>query len=164
MSSIRQRKEMQVEEIRQKFQEASSAVIVDYRGLTVAEVTKLRRQFREQNVDYKVYKNRLVKLALEGTEFESLEQVLTGPNAIAFGMEDAVAPAKIAKDFSKEAPNLELKAGIVDGVYYDTEGIGVIADIPSREVLLAKFLGSIQSPLSKFAYALQAVIDEKEEE
>lgn len=163
MSDIRQRKEMQVQEIREKFQKASSAVIVDYRGLNVAEVTELRKKFREENVEYKVYKNRLVKLALEGTEFGALEGELTGPNAIAFGYEDAVAPAKIIKDFAKKAPNLELKAGIVDGTFYDEEGIKVIADIPSREVLLAKFLGSIQSPISKFAYVLKAIADEKEE-
>lgn len=163
MSVIRQRKEMQVQEIRDKFQKASSAVIVDYRGLNVAEVTELRKKFREQNVEYKVYKNRLVKLALEGTEFQALEAELTGPNAIAFGYEDAVAPAKIIKDFSKNVPKLELKAGIVDGTFYDVEGIKLIADIPSREVLLAKFLGSIQSPISKLAYALKAVADEKED-
>ncbi len=163
MSDIRQRKEKQVEEIRDKFQRASSAVIVDYRGLNVAEVTELRKKFREENVEYKVYKNRLVKLALEGTEYGELEQELTGPNAIAFGYEDAVAPAKIIKDFAKKAPNLELKAGIVDGTFYDQEGIKVIADIPSREVLLAKFLGSIQSPISKFAYVLKAIADEKED-
>ncbi|NLY72521.1 MAG: 50S ribosomal protein L10 [Tissierellia bacterium] len=163
MSEIRQRKEMQVQEIREKFQKASSAVIVDYRGLNVAEVTELRSKFREQNVEYKVYKNRLVKLALEGTDFEALEAELTGPNAIAFGYEDAVAPAKIIKDFSKKVPELELKAGIVDGIFYDVEGITLIADIPSRDVLLAKFLGSIQSPISKLAYALKAVADEKED-
>lgn len=163
MSDIRQRKEKQVEEIRDKFQRASSAIIVDYRGLNVAEVTELRKKFREENVEYKVYKNRLVKLALEGTEYGELEQELTGPNAIAFGYEDAVAPAKIIKDFAKKAPNLELKAGIVDGTFYDQEGIKVIADIPSREVLLAKFLGSIQSPISKFAYVLKAIADEKED-
>ena len=162
MSKNRQRKEVQVEEIREKFQKASSAVVVDYRGLNVAEVTELRKQFRAQNVEYKVYKNRLVKLAIEGTEFQSLEPELTGPNAIAFGFEDSEAPAKIAKDFAKKSQNLELKAGVIDGTFYDVDGIQLIADIPSREVLLAKFLGSIQSPISKFAYLLKAIADQKE--
>ena len=163
MSKNRERKEVQVQEIREKFAKASSAVIVDYRGLNVAEVTELRRKFREQDVDYKVYKNRLVKLAIEGTDFSALEPELTGPNAIAFGYEDAVAPAKIAKDFAKKIPTLELKAGVIDGTFYDVNNIHVIADIPSREVLYANFLGSIQSPVSKLAYLLQAVADSKEE-
>lgn len=162
MGKNRQLKEAQVEEIREKFQKASSAVIVDYRGLNVAEATELRKKFREQNVEYKVYKNRLVKLAIEGTDFSSLEPVLTGPNAIAFGFEDAVAPAKIAKDFAKISPNLDLKAGVIDGTFYDLDGIQLIADIPSRDVLLAKFVGSIQSPISKFAYLLKAIADQKE--
>lgn len=162
MSKNRQKKEVQVEEIRERFQKATSAVIVDYRGLNVAEVTELRKKFREQNVEYKVYKNRLVKLAIEGTEFTALEPELTGPNAIAFGFEDAVAPAKIIKDFAKKSPKLELKAGVIDGTFYDVEGIQLVADIPSREVLLAKFMGSIQSPISKFAYLLKAIADQKE--
>lgn len=163
MSKNRERKEVQVEEIREKFAKASSAVIVDYRGLNVAEVTELRRKFREQNVEYKVYKNRLVKLAIEGTDFSALETELTGPNAIAFGFEDAVAPAKIAKEFAKKIPVLELKAGVIDGTFYDVNNIQVIADIPSKEVLYAKFLGSIQSPISKFAYMLKAIADSKED-
>ncbi|HHX04021.1 MAG TPA: 50S ribosomal protein L10 [Tissierellia bacterium] len=162
MSKNRELKELRVSEIRDRFSRAKSAVVVDYRGLNVAEVTELRNRFRESEVEYRVFKNRLVKLALEGTGFEELESELTGPNAIAFGYDDAVKPAKVARDFSKKNTKLEIKGGIVENVFYDASGIKAIADIPSRETLIAKFLGSVQSPISKLAYVL-GVLAEKEE-
>lgn len=162
MSKNRERKEAVVVEINDKFSKAKSAVVLDYRGLDVSQVTELRKQFRENGIDYKVYKNRLVKLAIKGTEFESLEGELTGPNGIAFSYEDEVLAAKIAKDFSKKNKELELRSGVVDGVFYDQEKITELADIPSKDILLAKFMGSIQSPISKFAYLIKAIAEKEE--
>ena len=155
-------KKKAVEEIKERFSTAKSAVLVDYRGLTVGEVTELREKFRAAGVEYKVYKNNLVKLAIKDTEFESLSKDLTGPNAIAFGIEDAVVPAKIAKEFSKTHKALELKAGVVEGSYCNLEDIVKIADLPSKEVLLGRFLGSIKAPVSNFAYFLSNLIKEQE--
>lgn len=162
MSKNRELKELRVSEIHDRMQRAKSAVVVDYRGLNVAEVTELRNRFRESNVEYRVLKNRLVKLAIKGTNFEELEKELTGPNAIAFGYEDAIVPAKVAKDFAKKNNKLEIKGGVVESVYYDAAGIRAVADIPGRETLIAKFLGSIQSPISKLAYVLGAIAEKQE--
>jgi len=161
MSTNLESKKEVVEEIKGKFDAAKSAVIVDYRGLTVEEVTELRSNFRAAGVDYKIYKNNLVKLAIKDTKFEALTQDLTGPNAIAFGMEDAVVPAKIIKEFSKAHAKLELKSGIVEGDYFDLAGIMQIADLPSREVLIGRFLGSIKAPVSNFVYFLNNLAEEK---
>lgn len=161
MSKNLELKKQVVAEIKEKFEKAQSVVVVDYRGLKVEEADALRKAFREAGVDYKIYKNNLTKLALEGTSFESIAQDLTGPNAIAFGYGDPVVPAKIVKDFAKDHKNLEFKSGVIEGNYCDLETIKAIADIPSREVLIAKFLGSIKSPVSNFAYMLQAVIDKQ---
>jgi large subunit ribosomal protein L10 len=162
MSKNLERKKVMVEEIKGKFNKAQSVVVVDYRGLNVEEVTELRKNFREAGVEYKVYKNNLTKLAIKGSEFESLDSDLTGPNALAFGYEDPVVPAKVIKDFAKNHKNLELKSGVVEGKYCNLDEIIAIAEIPSREVLLGKFLGSIKSPISNFAYLLKNIIDEKE--
>ncbi len=163
MSKNLERKMAQVAEIKEKFSKAQSAILVDYRGLTVEEVTELRKNFREAGVEYKVYKNNLMKLAIKDTEFETLSVDLVGPSAVAFGYEDPVVPAKLIKDFSKNHDKLELKAGVVEGEYCDLDKIKAIAEIPSREVLLAKFLGSIKSPVSNFAYLLQNIADKKSE-
>ena len=163
MSKNRELKEVKVSEIHEKLAKAKSAVLVDYRGLTVADVTDLRNKFRAAGVDYRVYKNRLVKLASKDTAFESLSNDLEGPNAIAIGYEDPTVPAKIAKDFAKKNNKLEVRSGVVDGTYYDAQGIIAIADIPSREVLIAKFMGPIQSPVSKFVRTLQAIADKPTE-
>ena len=162
MSQNFENKKVVVEEIKGKFETAKSAVLVDYRGLTVEEVTELRSQFRAAGVEYKIYKNNLVKLAIKDTTFESLTNDLTGPNAIAFGMEDAVVPAKIIKEFAKTHKNLELKSGVVEGDYYSIEQMVAIADLPSKEVLIGRFLGSIKAPVSNFAYFLSNLIKEKE--
>lgn len=163
MSKNLERKKVQVEEIKEKFAKAQSAILVDYRGLTVEEVTELRKNFREAGVEYKVYKNNLMKLAIKDTAFEGLNADLVGPSAVAFGYEDPVVPAKVIKDFAENHEKLELKAGVVEGEYCDLDKIKAIADIPSREVLLAKFLGSIKSPVSNFAYLLQNIADKKGE-
>jgi len=162
MSNSIELKKQVVEEIKEKFSKAQSAVIVDYRGLKVEEVTELRRKMREAGVDYKVYKNTLTRRAAEETGFEALLGDLVGPNGIAFGYDDPVVPAKVLDEFAKTHKKLELKAGLVEGQYCDVDQIKEIAQIPGREVLIAKFLGSIKSPLSNFAYLLQAVIDKNE--
>lgn len=159
MSNNLERKKVVVGEIKDKFEKAKSAVVVNYRGLSVEDANQLRKNFREAGVEYKIYKNNLVKLAIQGTDFETLNADLTGPNAIAFGFEDPVVPAKIIKDFAASNPNLELKAGVIEGSYYDLDQIKEIADIPSRDVLIGKLLGSFQAPISNLAYLLQAIAD-----
>ncbi len=152
-----------VDEIKGYVQDAKAIVAVDYRGLTVEEDTKLRKQLREAGVVYKVYKNTLLKRAFEGTEFESLVKHLEGPTAVAFGLDDATAPARIINDVMKTAPKLEFKAGVVDGTYYDEKGIQVIATIPSREVLISKLLGSLQSPITNLARVLKQIAEKQGE-
>ena len=148
-----------VQEISETINGAQSVVVVDYRGLTVAEDTQLRKQLREAGVSYKVYKNTLVKRAVEGTEFESLCGALEGPNAFAVSKDDATAPARVLAEFAKKAPKLEIKAGIVEGTYYDEEGMKTIASIPSREVLLSRLLGSMQSPVTNLARVLNQIAE-----
>ena len=148
-----------VQEISEMINGAQSVVVVDYRGLTVAEDTQLRKQLREAGVSYKVYKNTLVNRAVEGTESESLRDSLEGPNAFAVSTEDATAPARVLAEFAKKAPNLEIKAGVVEGTFYDAEGMKAIASVPSREVLLSKLLGSIQSPITNLARVLNQIAE-----
>ncbi|MEY8392775.1 50S ribosomal protein L10 [Lachnospiraceae bacterium] len=149
-----------VQEIAEQIQDAQSVVLVDYRGLTVDEDTQLRKQLREAGVTYKVYKNTLMNFAFKGTDFESMSSLLEGPNAIAISKEDATAPARILAKFAKAAPALELKAGVVEGTFYDAEGIKVIASVPSRDELLSKFLGSIQSPITNLARVLNQIAEQ----
>ena len=148
-----------VEEISATIKDAASVVVVDYRGLTVAEDTQLRKQLREAGVTYKVYKNTLVSRAVEGTDFESLRDVLEGPSAFAVSADDATAPATILAKFAKTAPKLEIKVGEVEGTYYDAEGMKAIASVPSREELLSKLLGSLQSPIANLARVLNQIAE-----
>ena len=148
-----------VQEISENIKDAQSVVVVDYRGLTVAEDTQLRKALREAGVSYKVYKNTLMNFAFKGTEFEALAPVLEGPNAIAISKEDATAPARILAKFAKTAPALEIKAGVVEGDYYDAAGMQTIASVPSRQDLLSKLLGSIQSPITNFARVLKQIAE-----
>ena len=148
-----------VQEISEQIKDAQSVVVVDYRGLTVAEDTQLRKQLREAGVAYKVYKNTLVNFAIKGTDFESLSDVLEGPNAFAISTTDATAPARVIAKFAKTAPALEIKAGVVEGTFYDADGMKAIATIPSREELLSKFLGSIQSPITNFARVINQIAE-----
>ena len=149
-----------VEEIKAQLDGAQTAVIVDYRGLTVEQDTRLRKELREAGVSYKVYKNTMVRRAIEGTEFEALKDALEGPNGFAFSKTDATAPARILAKFAKEAEALEIKCGIVEGTYYDHEGIKTISSIPSREELLSKLLGSLQSPITNFARVLNQIAEQ----
>ena len=150
-----------VDQISEELNGAKAAVLVDYRGLTVEQDTELRKQLREAGVVYKVYKNTMINFAVKGTEFEELSKHLEGPTAIAISKEDATAPARILFNFAKNAPKLELKAGVVDGAYYDEKGIQVIATIPSREELLSKLLGSMQSPITNFARVIKQIAEKE---
>jgi len=151
-----------VAEISELLDGAATAVAVDYRGLTVAQDTELRKQLREAGVTYKVYKNTLIKRAAEGTDFAALDPHLEGPTAIAVSKDDATAPARILAEFAKKADKLEIKAGIVEGTYYDAKGMQVIATIPSREVLLGRLLGSMQSPITNFARVLKQIAEKQD--
>ena len=152
-----------VDEISGVINGAQSVVVVDYLGLTVAEDTQLRKQLREAGVTYKVYKNTLIKRAVKGTVFEAVTDLCEGPTAIATSASDATAPARVLYEAAKKMPNLELKGGVVDGTFYDEKMIQVIATIPSREVLLGKLLGSIQSPITNFARVIKQIAESKEE-
>ena len=152
-----------VEEISELLNGAATAVVVDYRGLTVAEDTELRMQLREAGVVYKVYKNTMINFAIKDTEFADLAQHLEGPTAIAVCKDDATAAARVLAKFAKTAEALEIKGGVVDGIYYDAVGIGQIASIPSREVLLSKLLGSMQSPVTNFARVIKQIAEKNEE-
>ena len=151
-----------VAEISELLNGAASAVVVDYRGLTVAQDTELRKQLREAGVTYKVYKNTMIKRAAEGTDFAALDPDLEGPTAIAVSKEDATAPARILAEFAKKADKLEIKGGVVEDTYYDAKGMQVIATIPSREVLLGKLLGSMQSPITNFARVIKQIAEQQE--
>ena len=153
-----------VAEISELLNGAQTAVVVDYRGLTVEQDTQLRKQLREAGVTYKVYKNTMIRFAAKGTAFEALEPNLEGPTALAVSKTDATAPARVLHNFGKDHKKLELKAGIVDGIVYDKAGVEKLATIPSKEVLIAKLLGSFKAPLSNLAYLLNAIKEKKESE
>lgn len=165
MSKAIELKQGVVAEIVDKMQRAQSVVVVNYKGITVEQATALRNKFREAGVDYKVYKNTLVRRAAkELGKFEKFDdENLVGTNAIAFGFEDAVAPAKIIADFAKANPIVEFKMGYVEGEYYDAAGLTALSKIPSREELVAKLLGSLRAPVSNFVYLLDALAKKKAE-
>lgn len=150
-----------VEEISANIKDAQSVVIVDHRGLTVAEDTELRKQLREAGVTYKVYKNTMMNFAFKGTDCEGLAPYLEGPSAIAISKDDATAPARILCNYAKKAKALEIKGGVVEGSVYDSKGIEAISNVPSREELLGKLLGSIQSPITNLARVLNQIAEQQ---
>ena len=152
-----------VAEISELLDGAATAVAVDYRGLTVAQDTELRKKLREAGVVYKVYKNTLIRRATENTDFAALDPHLEGPTAIAVSKNDATAPARILAEFAKKANQLEIKAGIVEGTYYDAKGMQAIATIPSRDVLLGRLFGSMQSPIANLARVLNQIAEKQGE-
>ena len=162
MAKIEEKKPI-VQEIKDNIEGAKSVVLVDYLGVTVEQDTKLRKAAREAGVIYKVYKNTMVNLAIEGTEFADLAKDLEGPTALAISKEDATAPARVVAKFAEKVNKVELKSGVVEGTYYDQAGIKVIATIPSREELLSKLLGSLQSPITNFARVINQVAEQKAE-
>ncbi|SCX19061.1 large subunit ribosomal protein L10 [Lachnospiraceae bacterium YSD2013] len=157
--AIKAQKAAIVAEISEQIKDADSIVVVDYRGLTVAEDTKLRKALREEGVVYKVYKNTFITSAIKGTDFEGIAPYLEGPTAIAIGKEDATAPARVIAKFAKDAKALEIKGGVVEGNVYDVKGIEKIATIPSRDQLISKLLGSLQSPITNFARVMNQLAE-----
>ena len=150
-----------VQEIAEKIDGAQSIVLVDHRGLTVAQDTELRRQLRDAGVTYKVYKNTMMNFAFKGTVFEGLSDLLNGPSALAISKEDATAPARVLCNFAKTADKLEIKGGVVEGKVYDAAGIAAVSTIPSREELLSRLLGSMQSPIANFARVIKQVAEKE---
>ena len=150
----------QVQAIVDDITDAQSIVLVDYRGLTVAQDTELRKQLREAGIVYKVCKNTMMKRAFEGTDFAQLDEYLEGPSAIAISKDDATAPARIICKFAKTAQALEVKAGVVEGTVYDANGVAELSKVPSREELLSKLLGSLQSPITNLARVLNQIAEQ----
>lgn len=157
------KKETLVQEATAKFEASASVVIVDYRGLTVEEVTELRKQLREANVEMKVIKNSILSRAAKKAGLDGLDEVFTGPTAVAFSNEDVVAPAKIIDEFSKNAKALEIKGGIIEGKVASVEEILALAKLPNREGLLSMLLSVLQAPVRNVAYAVKAVAEKEEE-
>ena len=164
MSKAIERKQELVNQIAEEIKASSSVVIADYRGLNVAEVTELRNNMRNEGLTFKVYKNSLVRRAMEQAGIEGLDGVLTGPNAFAFSTDDAVAPARVLNDFATEHENLELKAGVIEGKVADQAENKAIATLPSREGLLSMLLSVLTAPMRNTALAVKAVADQKAEQ
>ncbi len=175
MSKNLERKKQVVAEIREKLDRAQVVILVDYMGINVEQDTELRRKCREAGVEYKIYKNNLFNLATEGTDYSQINKDLVGPNAMLIGYDDPAAAAKVIKNASKEIEALEIKSGVVEGTYFGADGINQLADIPSREELIAKLLGTIgpenmvgrlvrtiNKPVSDFTYLLSNIAKEKE--
>lgn len=154
-------KKQQVEEIKAKIQSAKSIVIVDYKGLTVAEDTAFRKELRENGVDYAVLKNRLVKIAFNELGYTQFDEALNGPTAVAFSDKDAVAPAKIVFKNIKAFKKMQAKCGMVEGAFMQDAALEQIANIPSKEILLSKMLGSMQSPITKLAICINKIAEAK---
>ncbi|SFM24017.1 50S ribosomal protein L10 [Salibacterium qingdaonense] len=164
MSAVIEQKQQVVQEIADKLESSVSTVVVDYRGLNVEEATELRKQLREAGVDFKVYKNTMVRRATEKTNLTELDEFLLGPTAVATSAEDVVAPAKIINNFAKEHPALEIKTGVIQGRVASLEEIRELASLPSHEGLVSMLLNVLQAPIRNFALASKAVADQKEEE
>ena len=162
MKEAYKQKQVIIDEIKDKFERAESAVVIDYMGITVAEADEMRKKLREAEVDYTVYKNTLVKRAIEGTKYEALGEILEGPSGFAFSYDDATAPARVLNDARKAYKKMEFKGGIIEGEYFDKENIEKIAAIPSRDTLISKFMGSIQSPIANFARVVAQIAEQKE--
>lgn len=160
MSKNFELKKQVVSDIKEKLENAKSLVVVDYRGMTVAQVTELRSQFRAAGVEYVVLKNTLVRRALHELNIEGLDNVLEGPSAFAFGVSDPVAPAKVIMDYiaKTKIENLKVKAGLVDGTVIDIQGIKALAELPPKEVLIAKLMGSLNAPISGLVGVLSATL------
>lgn len=161
MSNNLEMKKTVVAGIKEKFEKAQTVVLVDYRGLTVAEDTELRNQLRKAGVEYAVLKNTMISRAIEGMNVDEMHTSLEGPTAVAFGYEDMIAPAKILSEFAKKSKKLTIKCGVCDGAYLNADGVEALASLPSKEVLIAKIMGSMMSSVSKFVYCVEAIRKQK---
>ena len=155
---VRPEKRAIVEDVKDKLSRAKGVVLTEYRGLNVEQLSDLRRKLRAQGVEYHVLKNTLVRRAVDEIGMEDLEPYLVGPTAIAFGYDDAVAPAKVLMEFTRGVKNFVIKAGVVEGKVFDASGVRSIATLPSREVLLAKVVGGFQAPISGLVFVLNGPI------
>ncbi|WP_145053355.1 MULTISPECIES: 50S ribosomal protein L10 [Paenibacillus] len=162
-AKVIQAKQESVDAVTAKLRESATTVVVDYRGLNVAQVTELRKQLREAGIEFTVLKNTLLRRATAAAELTELDNVLTGPTAIAFSGEDAVAPAKILNDFAKKNDALKLKGAVVEGRVIGEEEVKALAELPSREGLLSMLLSVLQAPVRNFALAVKAVADKEEQ-
>ncbi|RDW18545.1 50S ribosomal protein L10 [Oceanobacillus chungangensis] len=161
---IVEKKQELVEEITTKFRESQTSVVVDYRGLSVAELTTLRKQLRDEGIEFKVYKNSMSRRAAEAAEVAEINDTLVGPTAIAFSNNDVVAPARILNDFAKTNENLEIKGGIIEGKVATLEQIKELADLPNYEGMVSMLLSVLQAPIRNFAYVTKAIAEQKEEQ
>ena len=162
-TAILEQKKRQVEEIKKMITEASSFVLIDYCGISVAQDTELRNEFRSNDVKYAVIKNRLLKIALNELGYTQFDEALNGPTAVAFGGENLAAPAKIANDKAAAFKKMKIKCGMVDGIFLDEEGVKRLATLPSKEGLIAMLLGMLQAPIAAFARAIDAIAKKKAE-
>ncbi|OJF90121.1 50S ribosomal protein L10 [Alkalibacterium sp. 20] len=158
------KKEEIVNDITKKFQDAEAVIVFDYRGLTVEQVTELRKQLREEGIEMRVLKNTMLRRAAEAAELSELVDIFKGPTAVAFSNEEVVAPAKIIAEFAKTAEALEIKGGVLEGKVASVEQINKIAKLPSRNGLLSMLLSVLQAPIRNTALAIKAVAEKKEEE
>ncbi|KOY18149.1 50S ribosomal protein L10 [Paenibacillus xylanivorans] len=162
-AKVIQAKQESVDVVTAKLRESATTVVVDYRGLNVAQVTELRKQLREAGIEFQVLKNSLLRRAAAAAELTELNEVLTGPSAIAFSVDDVVAPAKILNDFAKKNDALELKGAVVEGRVIGVEEVKALAELPSREGLLSMLLSVLQAPVRNFALAVKAVAEKEEQ-
>lgn len=163
MSNVMESKQQLVDDIAAQMKESVSTIVVNYRGLTVSQMTELRKSLRDAGVEFKVYKNTMTRRAAEKAELSELNEFLTGPNAIAFSNEDVIAPAKVLYNFAKEHEALEIKAGVLEGKFTPAEDVNAIASLPSKDGLVSMLLSVLQAPVRNFAYAVKAVGEDKEE-
>ena len=161
-SKVLAAKQSIVEDLKKRLADSQSGVIVDYRGITVEEDTALRKAMREANVDYSVVKNTLLNFAVKGTDYEGIAPFLEGPTAIALGVEDPIAPAKVLGDFIDKAKKLTIKTGFIDGKVVEVAEIEKISKLPSKEELLAKAFGSMKAPITNLARVLNQIKEQKE--
>ncbi|MCZ1266399.1 MULTISPECIES: 50S ribosomal protein L10 [Paenibacillus] len=162
-AKVIQAKQESVDAVTAKLRESVTSVVVDYRGLNVAQVTELRKQLREAGIEFQVLKNSLLRRAAAAAELTELNEVLTGPSAIAFSVDDVVAPAKILNDFAKKNDALELKGAVVEGRVIGVQEVKALAELPSREGLLSMLLSVLQAPVRNFALAVKAVAEKEEQ-
>lgn len=158
---VREEKEQLVQSIADRFQRSKSVIVADYRGLNVAEATELRKQLREAGVEFEVLKNTLARRAANEVELAGLNEFFVGPTAIAFGYEDAIAPAKILNDYARKHKALELKGGVVEGRVIAAADVESLANLPSREGLLSMLLSVLQAPMRNLAYAVKQIADQQ---
>ena len=160
-AKVLESKKTVVDALSDKIQNATAAVFVDYKGITVAQDTELRNQLRKAGVEYAVLKNTMISRAIEGMNVDEMHASLEGPTAVAFGYEDMIAPAKILSEFAKKSKKLTIKCGVCDGAYLNADGVEALASLPSKEVLIAKIMGSMMSSVSKFVYCVEAIRKQK---